>query len=87
MFSTGTREQPPKLSDSLLNSPDLVNRLVATGTQHHFELWRREASEKAASLTPPPEYSPLLIELGKIARIKRLTAHQRQATLLTIKAN
>ena len=38
MFTTGTREQPQKLSRSLVNSSPVVNRFVRLGPQSHFEL-------------------------------------------------
>lgn len=37
-FRLATREQRPKLSDSLVNSPPVVNRPVRTGTYYDFEL-------------------------------------------------
>jgi hypothetical protein len=38
MFSPAPQEQRPKLSDSLLNSPPVVNRPVRTAPYRHFEL-------------------------------------------------
>ena len=37
-FRLGSREQPQKLSRSLVNSSPVVNRFVRLGPQRHFEL-------------------------------------------------
>jgi len=45
--------QPQKLSDSLVNSPPLVNRFVRLGPQSHFELSLRGARPCGSRPNPP----------------------------------